>query len=176
MRCDKHIPGILKSVRSLLLLSSLLILGLNANAQEFYLNCPGTIIVDDSQLSINEAGEDLAVILETSTDAYVNVDSHSSWNLKNERWRIYIHKSDIEWDDELDLQIKRVGKGSLNGKGQPVLKDGNGWQSIGNVPAYLFRGKDKVYNIPFKFRVMNVSLVMGARDFETDIFFTIYDD
>ena len=43
-------------------------------------------------------------------------------------------------------------------------------------PEYKSSTEKKVYNIPFKFRVMNVSLVMGARDFETDIYFTIYDD
>ena len=176
MKCGRFILENLKSIKRIVLIIIFFVMASNGFAQEFYLTCPGAIFIDDSQLTINEAGEDLDVVLQTSTDVYLNVTSDNFWNLKNEKWRIYVHKSDVEWNDELDLQIKRSGKGSLEGKGKPVLRDGNGWQSIGNVPNYWFRGKDKVNNIPINFRIMNVSLSMGARDFETDLILTVYDD
>ncbi len=145
-------------------------------AQEFRVTASGMVSFNESELVVGEAGNDINAEL-TSNLVYLAIDSYYYWNMKNERWSIYIHKSDVDWNDEIELDIKRSGDGVYTERnGNPYVKDGKNYQRITNNPSYLFRGKDKISNIPVEFRLKNLSLTMGAKDFETDVIFTIYDD
>lgn len=146
-------------------------------AQELSLSLSGIVTFNETQLLVKEAGEDINAAITSNSPVKITVDSDYYWEMKNQRWRIYVHKSDIEWNDEINLLIRRSGKGKkLYKNGTPNINDGSSFFKVTNNPTYFFRGKGLIADIPLKFRVENLSLTMGANDFETDIIFTIYDN
>lgn len=154
----------------------LLLIGVKQlGAQDFFIITNGIVSFNETQLEVGEAGNDISANLRSNA-VYLSVNSNYYWNMNNERWRIYIHKSDINWDDQIQLTVKRTGKGQKYWGGKPYIQGGNSNVRINDNPTYFFNGKDKVLNIPVKFRVKKLSLTMGAEDFETDIVFTIYDN
>jgi len=146
------------------------------NAQEFKVSANGMVSFSETELVVGEAGNDINATLNSNT-IYLTIDSDYIWDMKNERWSIYVNKSDIDWDDDIELNIIRTGSGVYTERnGTPYVKDGKSYQKITNNPSYFFHGKDKISNIPLEFQLEKMSLTMGARDFETDVIFTIYDD
>ncbi len=146
------------------------------NAQEFKVSANGMVSFSVAELVVGEAGNDINATLSSNT-IYLSIGSDYFWDMKNERWSIYVNKSDIDWDDDIELNIKRTGSGAYTQrKGNPYVKNGKNFQKITNNPSYFFNGKDKISNIPLEFQLKNMSLTMGAHDFETDVIFTIYDD
>jgi len=145
-------------------------------AQEFLVTASGIVSFNKTQLVVGEAGSDISANLRSNT-VYLSINSNYFWNMKNERWRIYVHKSDINWDDDINFTVKRTGTGKkYSGGGTPEIQGGKGYRKVTDNPTYFYKGKDKVLNIPMKFRIKKLSLTMGAEDFETDVIFTIYDD
>lgn len=148
----------------------------HVGAQEFYVTASGIVSFNETQLIVGEAGDDISANLRSNA-VYLSVNSNYFWNMKNERWKIYVHKSDINWDDDINFTVKRTGNGKkYSGKGKTNLQGGKSDFKINDNPTYFYKGKDRVLNIPMKFRIRKLSLTMGAGDYETDVVFTIYDD
>jgi hypothetical protein len=130
--------------------------------------------------TISEAGENFSASIASESSVYVSVESDDYWDKKNNRnkkWQIFIHKSDLTWDNNIDLEVKRTGKGNnVGNKGNPNIHDGEDFLKISNTSTYFFRGKNEVAFIPIEIKLSGVSLSMGAKDFETNIVLTVYDD
>lgn len=128
---------------------------------------------------INEAGLDFPSI-ESESTVQISVTFSNYWDKKdnpNGKWRINVHKSDIQWNQDILLQIKRTGDGykAKNDKNGNI-KDGDDYQIITDAPSYFFQGKDEITYIPLLLKVDGLSVTMGALDFETNIILTVYDD
>jgi len=147
------------------------------HAQGLQLSLNGMVIFNELQLRVNDAGEDIEGEITSNSGVQLSVESYNFWEQKNEKWQIYIHKSNIEWADDMRLEVKREGDGErINKKGGVNIHDGSSYTEITDNPTYFFRGKGLIANIPLAFQLKNLSLTMGANDFETDVVFTIYDD
>lgn len=166
-----------------------LILQFLSLGQGMQIDLQGAVIFNNSLFTINEAGEDFAATLTSEATTLVSVASGNIWDKKtnpNKKWRVEVNKIDVNWDDNLILEIRRTGNGIAqannngNGKGsgnkKGKVQDGTVFMPVTNNSTYFFKGRDFVSNIPIDFRVSGLSIAMGARDFETDIVFTIYDD
>jgi hypothetical protein len=162
-------------------LSILLFLFINvAWGQELKVSIEGNATFDNSQYSINEAGEDFPSSIESESSVYVSVIYGNYWDRKhhqNKKWRIHIHKSDLTWNDNLKVEAKRTGKGhNIKKKGKSKIYDGDHYQNATNLPTYFFGGKDEITNIPVNLKISGISVIMGAKEFETNMVFTVYDD
>lgn len=155
-------------------------LGFSISAQNLQVDVTGDAIFDSSNFSVSEAGEDYSSSSNMEKSIFLTIRLSDSWSGKSNpkvSWTVSIHKSDLIWDTNLTLTTKRNGDGeNLNSKGKVKIYDGTSYQSISNNPIYFFSGESEVANIPLKLKLNGLSIVMGARDFETNIMLTVYDD
>lgn len=151
-------------------------------AQGLEIRVDGAVAFDNSSFSINEAGSDFSGSVISEPTLFISVSSGNYWDKKdnpNQKWRIEIQKSDIAWDDDLVLEAKRDGKGyklSKKGNKKPNIQGGTSYQPVTGMGEYFFRGKDQVVEIPVSFKLTGFSIVHGAKDYETNIILTVYDD
>lgn len=151
--------------------------------QDLRVEVSGNASFNNSQYVITEAGEDFPTSIESETSLYVSVRYNTNfWGYlfyPDKKWRIFIHKSDLNWDSDLILSAKRTGTGSIinNWWAQPLyITGGSNFQNINNTPDFFFRGRHGIVNIPINFKLTGASLTMGAETFETNIIFTVYDE
>nr|WP_319270712.1 hypothetical protein [uncultured Draconibacterium sp.] len=164
-------------MRKFILFTVLVISSLVGKAQLLQLSLNGMATFNETQLMVDEAGEDINATIESNSSVYLSVYSYYFWEMLNGKWQIYVHKRDVTWNDEIILELRREGKGrKWLSNGTPNIHDGSSYFRLTNNPTYFFRGRGLVLDIPMGFRLSNVSLTMGANDFETDVVFTIYDD
>ncbi len=139
----------------------------------------GDITFPSTFYTINEAGEDFQSSAESQTSIFVSVLSNDYWdkNVKNANWRIYLHKSDLNWNAGLTLEAKRTGTGNnVNNSGTTHIGDGDTFQAITDNPTYFFNGKGEIEAIPVEIKLSGFSITMGANDFETNVVLTVYEE
>lgn len=149
--------------------------------QDLSIEVSGDANFENAQYVVTEAGEDFPSSITSSSSIYLSLNYRSLWDGifgRDIPWQIFIHKSDLGWNNNLDLQIQRDGNGSrasLLGP-NPIVTSGTNYQSVTNNPTFFFRGRYGVRNIPLILKLSGASLTMGARQFETSLVFTVYDD
>ena len=157
---------------------SLIIFSFISFGQQMEFQVDGNISFDNSGYSISEAGEDYLASIENQSSVYFSVLYTSFWDRlfnSNSKWSIHVNKTDVLWDNNLMLEIRRTGNGS-NIWGRNVnIHDGTRFQVISNTPTYFIRGLREVYNIPISFKISGASVTMGAKQFETNVVITVTD-
>lgn len=147
------------------------------HAQGLQLSITGMVTFDDVKINISDPGEDIEAVVSANSGVQLSVESYNYWEQKNEKWRIYVHKTNVEWADAIKLEVRRQGDGDkMNKKGGSNVHDGSTFAEIKDNPTYFFRGMGLISNIPLDFRINELSLSLGSSDFEADVVFTIYDD
>ena len=148
--------------------------------QELTVQVDGDADFTHNLTPISEAGLDYPSTLQAESSVYVSVISNNLLDKRknpNEKWRIHVHKLDMEWNQELALEARRTGSGfKPDNPGNPNINDGDNFQQITNIPVYFFRGRGEIVQIPVALQLRGFSVTMGARDFETSLVFTVYDD
>ncbi|KJF44501.1 hypothetical protein [Draconibacterium sediminis] len=146
-------------------------------AQGLQLALTGMVTFNEVQIKVSDPGEDIEAVITANSGVQLSVESQNYWEQNNEKWRIYVHKTNVEWADEIRLEVRRQGDGDkLNKKSGGNVHDGSTFAEIKDNPTYFFRGMGLISNIPLDFRINDISLSLGANNFETDVVFTIYDD
>ncbi|HKJ80269.1 MAG TPA: hypothetical protein VKA10_12070 [Prolixibacteraceae bacterium] len=162
------------------LIAGLILLGFCAAAQGLKVEVEGNVNFMGQAFTISEAGENISSSSTSETAIYVSVSSNDYWDKKknkNKKWQVVVHKSDINWHNNLLLEIQRSGSGQNAGNnGRVNISDGNSFQEVTNTPNYFFKGKDEIVYIPIDVKLLGASLTMGAKQFETNIVLTVYDD
>lgn len=155
----------------------------SGKSQVLIVSVSGNASFDNSAYLVTEAGVDFPSNVESETSLFVSVEYETGfWGYlfyPDKKWRIFIHKTDMNWNNDLKLAASRIGTGNLafSWRGQPLfIRDGTNFQNISNNPTYFFRGRHGITSIPVKFRLSGASLTMGAQQFETSVVFTVYDD
>lgn len=155
--------------------------GLSVSAQQMGIDIAGATLFDESGLVINNAGEDYSSSLAMTSTFFMGIHSNNQWDnwgSTKRSWRIEVQKEDMNWDNNLKLEITRTGDGNwwyyfLFGS---KIYGGQNYQTIENNSTYFFRGKGLLTDIPVQLRLSGVSVTQGAGDYETNIILTIYDD
>jgi hypothetical protein len=152
-----------------------------ADAQDLRVSLDGMVAFNEESITINNAGSDFAVTVESESSLYITVifgNFWDKWFYPNAPWRVEVQKSDYNWNNNLVLETIRTGNGvnRVNRNKPPKIYDGNNYQSVNNMSGYFFRGRGEIGDIPVNFRITGMSVVNGAQDFETKVVFTIYDD
>jgi hypothetical protein len=150
-------------------------------SQSMSIGITGSSAFNDIQYDIKEAGTDFTTSIENESDLYIHIEYINFWDKffsSNNKWKIHIQKADIDWNPNIVIETKRTGDGNRPWyrSGSVKINDGLTYQTITNTPMYFFSGKDEIFYIPIQIKISGISLTMGAKDFETNIMLTVYDD
>lgn len=163
--------------KSVLLFLTLLLFSI-CSAQQIMLEVAGDATFNQSKFFVDEAGLDLSSVALTQNAILLSVTQGDYWTKKNNpnnKWKIHIFKQD-NWDDELQLAVKRTGKGQRVGNnGNPNIHGGGNYQLIRNNETEFIYGKGEIQNIPLMLRLKGQSLTMGAGTYSSRIIFTVYE-
>ncbi len=156
------------------------LLTVSSQAQQLKLDINGTITFNSSDYMIKEAGKDFPSTINSASNIQLSISFINFWDKffdSGKKWKIYVSKSDINWNQNINIEIARVGEGTSfrNGKRERII-GGTQFQPILNTPVYFFRGQNEIFNIPVAFKVHGVSVTGGAQEIESVIMFTIYED
>lgn len=169
-------------IKKVLTTISFFIICIVSQGQDLHVSITGTATFDNANFSIGEAGEDFPSSIESGSTIFVSVVSNNFWDRRdnpNKKWKIYIHKTNFSWNRKLKLKIKRTGKGvkkSNKGNENPNIHGGNSFQRVTNNPTYFIEGKGQILQIPLNIKLSGSSIIMGAKNYETNIVLTVYDD
>ena len=155
--------------------------GLSVSAQRVGVEVFGGTSFDMSNLVINDAGSDFSSAIAMESTVYLGISSASQWDNwggTRRSWRINVRREDINWNNDLKLEIARAGDGSwwyfyFYGS---IIYDGISYQTVANNSTYFFRGRGLLGDVPIRLRLSGFSLTQGANDYETNVVFTIYGD
>lgn len=98
-------------------------------------------------------------------------------NMQNDihrSWHIDIRKNTIEWHPDLQLSIRRTDDGQHLYNN--LLKGGEQYMFVGNSETLFLRGNGKILNISCQLKITGRSLTIPAKQYQTNIVFTLIDD
>lgn len=130
-----------------------------------------------SQLTLEEAGNDIESEIETPSDAVhlsVNFMPNTLDNSMYRTWYITVHKEDVVWNTALELLSRRTANGS-NAYGTQ-LQQGLEYQELGLLPTFFFSGQGGFNQIPIQFKLSGLSVTLPAQRYATEIVFTLWEE
>lgn len=149
-----------------------------AMAQKMKVDVDGQLEFDNSEFTVDEAGENFKSSVESESSMYFSIEANDDYEKKinkNQKWNVSIYKEDYNWNDGLILEARRTGNGTRAQGKRDRIWDGTTYQEITNNSTYFFRGRGEIVDIPISFKLSGVSLEMGAGNFESKIIVTITD-
>jgi hypothetical protein len=127
--------------------------------------------------AITEAGMDFREEMEFSRDEIILSVAILPQNLDNvvyNSWQIHVSKNDLEWNQALELFIRRTGAGKSDYNNKP--QNGEYYQKIETNSTFLFTGQGWINDIPLQIKLNGLSVTLPAKSYATDIIFTIIDN
>jgi hypothetical protein len=118
---------------------------------------------------ITEAGSNYIGSFESATNQIIFNRNAPDFYLQN--WSITIHKSDVTWDSNIKLWIRRTGDG--NGVNGSSISNGANYQEVVNTPISFFNGYKEVNDIPLQLKYTGISVTIPINTFSTYLNFTI---
>jgi len=129
-----------------------------------YFNVSGewnyTVPVSD----ISEAGEDFSGTY--TSDAYQT--SLDIWYWRN--WRVSVQKNNIDWNDDIDLYVRRTGYGWGSSS---RIKGGTNFVRLRNRNSNFFTGRSYFFNIPLQYEIRNISVTIPAHTYVVEVLYTL---
>lgn len=134
------------------------------------------------EFSIEEAGMDIISTITLSTAFEISIQQmDGAWeNNKNFKWNVTVERTNDDFPNNVDLAVKRSGNGIQegtnkgNGKGKNKIKGGEIYLNVEQTSSYnFFNGQGAVSEIPIDVQISNLSIIHGARDYNSGITFTI---
>lgn len=150
--------------------------------QQLEVSLTGNLDFSHGFSTLNEAGTDFQSPIVSNSLLYLSVE-YNDWldyvYTPDKPWGINVHKENMNWNSGLKLELMRGGNGtnalSWYSNNRPPV-NGNEFKEISdNVPAYFFEGEHGRLNIPVIVRLVDASVTMGAGDYGSTIYFTVYE-
>jgi hypothetical protein len=88
---------------------------------------------------------------------------------KNEKWLVYVSKSDSIWDPRMHLFLRRTSNGTGVGK----ISGGTSFQEISSLNQSFFSGSKGLINIAVQFQLTGISLQIPPAGYGTKVTYTI---
>jgi len=153
-----------------------LITAINANSQRIYVS--GDPTFPSAAFDLTEAGNNFENSVTSSSGTYITITHQNGWYrlFGNFNWRVTIHKSDIIWNPSLELEARRSGNGSSGSLFNNWISGGTNFQTVTNIPSNFFEGGAVRNDVPVEYRINNISVLIPADDFETTIYYTVYEN
>ena len=128
-------------------------------------------------VSISEAGMDFQEEIVFSQDEIMMSITIFPQNLDNvvyNSWQIHVSKNDIDWNNELELYIRRTGDGKNDYNKKP--QNGEYFQKIETNSSLFFVGQGWINLIPIQVKLTGYSVTLPAKSYSTEIIFTLIDN
>ncbi len=112
---------------------------------------------------ITDAGEDFTGTYTSSVNqSYLDIEYSG-------KWLILVQKNDIDWNNDIHVYVHRTGDGW--GRGQ--ISGGKNYKQIRNNNVTIFSGRRFRYDIPLQYQIRNISAIIPASNYITEILYTI---
>jgi hypothetical protein len=126
-------------------------------------------------MAITEAGMDFQEEMEFSTDEIILSVAILPQNLDNVIYHPWqISKNDLEWNEALELYIRRTGDGKSDYNNKPV--NGYYYQKLDSNSTIFFSGQGWINSIPLQLKITGLSVTLPAKSYATEIIFTLIDN
>ena len=87
-------------------------------------------------------------------------------------WILYVRRSDITWNSDFRLNIKRTSNGSAGGG---TVTGGTTYQEITTTDAEFFQGDKKLKGIENQLQLQLLSGVVDSDTYQTTVIYTVTD-
>ena len=118
---------------------------------------------------LSGAGSDLRDTYESPSDATTIQILDCSGTV--ESWRVDVSRSDVEWDNNLTLFVRRTS----NGIGDGTIRDGEEYQEVTSSSASLFSGEGDRQFINVQYKLTGESTQVPRNQYISNIIFTVVD-
>lgn len=144
-------------------------------AQEARIDVSGSwsVTIDETDL-VAGAGSDLNSTYTSETNQItVNVDKIVYGNFWDwfvyYNWRVDVRRSDINWDSNFRLYVRRTGSGFGFGS----ISGGTSFQEVTLVDQTFFSGSRRRYYIYLQLQLENVSINISPDTYNTTVIYTV---
>ena len=122
---------------------------------------------------INGAGNDyneFYVSREDESEITVSSNPKSKQDDLYANFKVFVHKEDDEWHNNLILQIRRTSNGRNNNNN---IFSGTEFQTITNNSSFFFYTIGKQDKVPIQYKILGLSVLLPAETYSTEIIFTV---
>jgi hypothetical protein len=110
------------------------------------------------------AGSDLNSTYESSENAAaINITADSTWSLN-------VKKSDVNWNRDLLLYVKRTSSGSGGS-----VSGGTSYLQLTDIDQFFFTGSSSVSEINLQLKLSGMSIQISPANYSTKVYFTVQD-
>ena len=143
----------------------MLILGVNATAQEIRIQGSATFSLDKMDIS---PGDDFDVSMESTERIDIDIKKLD----KDAYWSIMVQKNDINWDNQVKIYVRRTNSGNGNGS----VWSGWNYTRIGNFNTTFCTGYKKLNNIRIQYKIEGLDVTLESGTYYTDIVYTLFEN
>jgi hypothetical protein len=142
-----------------------------------YLPCLSQIQIDVSghwtysvpASNIADAGLDFTGIYTSSSNqVLISIDNDS----RRFNYRVDVRRSDISWNSSIKVRVKRTGNG-VPKNSYCWVSGGTSYQKITTSNQLFFTGYGRTDDIPIRYRLRNISVLIPATNYSTTIIYTV---
>lgn len=126
------------------------------------------LVINSSHLR-GGAGSDLADSFESNADA--TMISITGTGSPSRAWDVLIRKSASSWTSDVTLYVERTGKGS----GAGSIREGTSYMAVGESDVLFFRGNGDKTNVPIRYKISGLSIMVPPGSYSALITFTVVD-
>ena len=120
--------------------------------------------------TITEAGTDYGVTTLSSltNQSLLSVDDGPG----NNNWRVFVKKTDIDWNFGLTLSLKRTGNGTGSGN-FTTTTIGTTYIQLTALDQLFISGNKVINNIPIQYEIGGISVLIPAKSYSTQVVYTL---
>jgi hypothetical protein len=116
---------------------------------------------------ISEAGNDYPTTYASNTNQTLLTINPKNWN---KEIIVYVSKSDISWNSNLNLKVKRTSNGT---NGNANINGGIIYQTITNLDANFFTCKGYHTFVPLQYEITGISVLLPVQSYSSTITYTV---
>ena len=142
------------------------------------LSTSGTWSQTLSAASITEAGNDFEAAYASAENQVLlgvtNGNKNSNAEKNGYLWSIYVSKSDVLWDNTVQVYARRTDEGTpRNSSRTTLVSGGTTYQQITETDQWFFWGYRGSTGIPIQYQLQGVTVLMPAQIYRTTIVYTV---
>ena len=137
-----------------------------ARGQDIGVSGEWTLVIDESAI----VDDEIIDTHESETGQILLNVSHASYGwFGNWSWRVSVHKVDLNWHGNLNIDVRRTG----NGFGFGSISGGTGYQEIDSISRTFFSGTRHRIWIGCQYRIRGVGPQIPPGTYTTSIVYTV---
>lgn len=125
------------------------------------------------------AGEDFISTLTSNEDQSkitMEVGPADFYYMFLNSWSLSVERSGGNWDNDLELYIRRTGSGQSVGFFFANISGGESFVRVNKSSREFFHGNGYRYDVPVQLEIRGISLTLSTDTYSTDLIFTVIDN